>query len=492
LVHKGFQKRSRYEGRYKMGFVLPSPKTLKTGAQIARQVIPADVREEYQRLYGKAWEERWRADPGAPKAEQKKSYAEWYAEIWRRIDVLRAAKRGDAIELKRTDAAALAGEWYTWFVARHEENPGKPDRWEQEFWWFVSELQSLAPEEVREQPMRGLEWSRDPEVRAGIKPIIADVAHTAQFLASRGVVPTSQARALFLDFVVDRYVDALLLLERRARNDYSPDDAPQMFPKFVLPQRRSTDNPSPRQLYEAWAEARKPASATISRWTLVIDDLEAEFSGPNSQPLTEDTAQAWAVRKITAERSAATVKEVWLNSVNTVYRWAKDQRVIANNPFAAVNVTVPRKTKNRESNAFTAEEAQTILRAAAAVQNTKTAFNAAKRWVPWLCAYSGARAGEITQLRGADVQRRGEFYVMLLLPEAGTIKTREARTVPLHAHLIEQGFIEFVQARGKGPLFYEKGKDEQSVRDPMRPKRPRAGRTRARLAKWIRAWHCGP
>jgi integrase len=469
-----------------MGFVLPAPKTLKSGALTARQVIPADVRDEYQRLYGKAWEERWRADPGMSKAEQKQSYAAWYSEISRRIGALRAAKRGAAIELTRTDAAALAGEWYTWFVARHEEAPGKPERWDEEFWRFVDELRQLAPDEVRAEPIRGLEWTRDPEIRAGIKPVVADLARTAQFLASRGVALTSGAQALFLDFVVDSYVDALNLLERRARNDYSPDDTPQTFPKFSLPQRRGTDNQSPRKLYEAWAAARKPAPATISRWAPVFDDLEATFSGPNSQPLTEDTAQSWAVGRITAERSAATVKEVWVNAAVTVYGWAKEQRLLADNPFVAVKVTVPRSRRNRESKAFNADEARTILRAAMATNDKASVFAAAKRWVPWICAYSGARAGEITQLRGADVQRRGEFYVMRLLPEAGTIKTGEARTVPLHEHLIEQGFIAFVEARGKGPLFYEPSKEEPSSEDPMRPKRPRAGRTRARLAKWVR------
>jgi integrase len=470
-----------------MGFVLPKPKALRSGALTARQVIPADVREEYQRLYGKAWEERWRADPGMSTAEQKQSYAGWYAEIWKRFDAIRSAKRGDAIELTRTEAAALAGEWYAWFVARHEENPGKPQRWESELWWFVDELQRFAPDEVRAEPMRDLEWTRDPEIRAGIRPIVADVGHTTQFLTSRGIALTSRAQSVFLDFVVDGYVDALSLLERRARNDYTPDDTAQAFPKFSLPQRRSSDGQSPRKLYEAWAAARKPAASTISRWNPVFDDLEVAFSGPNAQPLTDDTAQAWAVEKRTDERSAATVKDVWVNAAATVYQWGKDQRLIAHNPFAAVKVTVPRKTRNRENDAFTAEEAQTILRAATAVRDTKRAFNAAKRWVPWLCAYSGARAGEITQLRGTNVQRRGEFYVMRLLPDAGTIKTREARTVPLHEHLIEQGFIEFVEARGKGPLFYEKkGTDEQSAKDPMRPKRPRAGRTRARLAKWVR------
>jgi|ERR1700733_13876011 hypothetical protein len=76
----------------------------------------------------------------------------------------------------------------------------------------------------------------------------------------------------------------------------------------------------------------------------------------------------------------------------------------------AVNVTVPREIKNRESAAATIDEARTILRAATAVKETNKAFDAAKRWVPWLCAYSGASCGEITQLRGIDIEQRGDFH----------------------------------------------------------------------------------
>jgi integrase len=336
-------------------------------------------------------------------------------------------------------------------------------------------------------PSRDLEWTRDPEIRAGIGPVIADVGHTAQFLASRGIVLTNQAQALFLDFVVDNYVDALGLLERRARNDYGPDETPQTFPKLSLPQEHRADAQSPRELFGAWAAARNAAKSSINRWNTVFDDLDAQFSGPNAQPLTEDTAQAWSVEKITPERSAATVRGVWVKAATTVYGWAKGQRLIALNPFAAVKVTVPRKIRNRENEAFTAEEARMILRAASAVQFTTTTFSAAKRWVPWLCAYSGARAGEITQLRGVDLERRGDCYVMRLLPEAGSIKTGEARTVPVHEHLIEQGFIQFVQARGKGPLFYAKGNSSDPANeDLMRPKRPPAVRARERLAGWVR------
>jgi integrase len=170
-----------------------------------------------------------------------------------------------------------------------------------------------------------------------------------------------------------------------------------------------------------------------------------------------------------------------------VYAWAKSERLVSKNPFAAVTVTVPRKIKNRENDAFTDEEWRTILRASMAIKSTTNPSDAAKRWLPWLCAYSGARAGEITQLRGIDIEQRGDFHVMKFRPEAGTIKTGEARTVPLHEHIIEQGFLEFVHKRGKGPLFYKKDNTvNQTAEDPMRPKRPRAAIVRIQVAKWAR------
>jgi integrase len=103
----------------------------------------------------------------------------------------------------------------------------------------------------------------------------------------------------------------------------------------------------------------------------------------------------------------------------------------------------------------------------------------------WLCAYSGARAGEITQLRGVDVTKRGAFHVMKLTPEAGTIKTNEARVVPIHEHLVAQGFLEFVRRIGKGPLFYNERVSAGSD-DPLNPRRTPAVSTRASLGDWVR------
>jgi integrase len=467
-----------------MGFVLPKPKTLKNGAVRARQVIPADVRDEYQRLYGKGWEELWRAEPGTSAAEQKRQYAVWYAEIWRRIEAIRAAKRGDGVDLTRKDAAGLAGDWYVWFVARHENNPGKPDQWDEALWWFVDELRQFAPEEVRAEPMRDLEWARDPEIREGIRPVIADVGHTAQFLASRGVTLTKEGQALFLDFVVDNYVDALSLLERRARNDYSPDTKPQEFPKFEK-RRQEHAGATPLELFTEWVRVAKPRASTITRWRAVFMELDRHFPERAADSITADEAQTWAVSLVGEGRSARTVADVWITAARRVCAWGVKQRKISNNPFAETNVTVPREVRTRERE-FTDAEAKIILKAALAIIDTRKPFPAACRWVPWLCAYSGARAGEITQLRGQDVFSSNGITVMRLTPEAGTMKTGP-RTVPIHEHVIEQGFLEYVVARGKGPLFYDPAPAHQSTSDdPTSPRRARYVKQRERLAHWVR------
>jgi integrase len=75
---------------------------------------------------------------------------------------------------------------------------------------------------------------------------------------------------------------------------------------------------------------------------------------------------------------------------------------------------------------------------------------------------------------------------MKLTPEAGSIKTNTYRDVPLHGDLIAQGFLDFVAARGKGPLFYNVEEGKPDAGDVTNPRRPRAVKTRERLAAWVR------
>jgi integrase len=217
----------------------------------------------------------------------------------------------------------------------------------------------------------------------------------------------------------------------------------------------------------------------------VFLDLERYFESKSADDISEDDARQWSQQLITHDRKPHTVNSVWLTAAHTVFGWAQKQRLITSNPFKGLRVTEPRRVKHRETQAFLPVEWTTILKASSVVGTPKTTFQGAQRWVPWLCAYSGARPGEITQLRGMDIEPRGKIHVMKLTPEAGTIKTGKARTVPIHAHVIEQGFLEFVRSHGNGPLFYNPIEDSGSS-DPLKPKRPRSVSTRQRLAEWVR------
>ena len=163
-------------------------------------------------------------------------------------------------------------------------------------------------------------------------------------------------------------------------------------------------------------------------------------------------------------------------------------RKLSSNPFKGVAVTQPRKVRTRETDEFSPAEAKLILNASLEFEKmSERPFDAARRWVPWLCAYTGARAGEITQLRGKDVVKEEGIWVLKITPDAGTVKTKEPRTVPLHEHLIEQGIIDFVSTKNGGPLFYSEQTSSKEIKDdPTNPSRPRSVKTRERLADWVR------
>jgi integrase len=462
-----------------------------TGTTKSRKAIPKDVRAEYRRLYGVGHEAILVVPAGTSKAQAKALHGQWLAEVETRIERIRAAAKGDGQPLTQRNALALAGLWYSWFIARHEDAPGPEANWAErkehltERVWYPH-----APVEHHEDPDpdRSWPWTQWPEVREAVRPEVAEMALTATFLASEGLALTPDARILFVDAVSERLFSAYALLEQRARGDYSRDSYPDTFPAYVDQRRSASSGMSIWELFGAYVAARQPAKGTINRWRAVFKHLEAEFPAATAGALTEGNARAWKDKLVTPRRKAVTVDAVWLPAAKTVFSWGLQEKHVSVNPFVGVKVDVPKAIVLREEGrAFNSEEAQVILRASSAIVNLRDAFPRAQRWVMWVCAYSGARSGEITQLRGSDVTQRGDMFVMRLTPEAGPIKTSTARTVPLHEHLIAQGFIDFVRAQGNGPLFYNVRQASVAEIDPLNPERSPSIKTRGRLGAWVRA-----
>ncbi|WP_072817396.1 hypothetical protein [Bradyrhizobium erythrophlei] len=96
----------------------------------SRKAIPVEVLEAYRHTYGlKGWEERLTLPSGLPRYEAIRRHKEWLVEIETRIAKLRAAAKGEAQPLTRTEALALAGRWYAWFIEHHQKDLRLPSHW---------------------------------------------------------------------------------------------------------------------------------------------------------------------------------------------------------------------------------------------------------------------------------------------------------------------------------------------------------------------------
>jgi integrase len=223
-------------------------------------------------------------------------------------------------------------------------------------------------------------------------------------------------------------------------------------------------------LFEEWwreakAAGRKPSTYesyrnTVSTFRAFLTHNDAGRVTPEAVVAFKDHRLQSVNAKTGRAISPKTVRGSDLAALSTIFKWAVANRKVASDPTQGVKVSVPKVAKLR-SKGLTDIESAAILRAALAHQGgrERPCMTAAKQWVPWLCAYTGARVGELAQLRREDLKLDGEHWIVRITPEAGTVKTNEAREVVLHPHLIELGFAKFVRACAPGHLFLRPRED---------------------------------
>jgi len=234
------------------------------------------------------------------------------------------------------------------------------------------------------------------------------------------------------------------------------------------------------QMFADYAAEGKLAPATVKRWKPCVDSLVAHVGHDDALRITAENILSWK-NELLKSRDPATVRNAYLGSVKATYAWGINNLRVKTNPVVGIKVKIPRKVRLRAAS-FTKDEARLILSSALGDFNNLTEhYQRAFRWVPWLCAYSGARVGEIAQMRGCDVFERDGYWVMNITPEAGSTKTSYARLVPVHEHLVEQGFLAMVAEAGDGALFY----NSRLARGGS-AKNPQSKKVGERIAKWVK------
>lgn len=399
---------------------------------------------------------------------------------WTRL-LERAEKPKDV--LTREQIVSLSGELYRALIAEHGADPGEPGRWARK----LHEIQRALPEHLRSGKapstfFQGWYFEIGPQAQHFVGGKIEGL------LEREGLSVTWETRIKLCMAGATAVAQAYRELEKRANDDYRPDPDGQRFPEWkgLVKTRIDAEPVAWTDVYALYERTSKPAPSSVKRQKGVITAFFSFLDHEDMTRVTKGDVQRWVDHRQT-KVSDRTVRDADFAHPRTLFLFAKGRDLIANAPFDGVQVTVKDEPKTRDRE-FTLDEAERILKASLIEPGKRmtTEGAAARRWVPWLCAYTGARVNEITQARANDVaqekSRNGQMiWCIKVTPEAGSVKTHEARLIPLHPHLIEQGFLEYVESRAGVHLFYDPGRARNgSAANPQYKK------TGERLARWVR------
>lgn len=373
------------------------------------------------------------------------------------LDSFWQSLRTGPVSLTHKQTVALAGEAYRELVAAFEDNPGHAGAWEAVIRLHASKMASdMATLE---------EW---------YGPTIDEV------LARHRLIIDGQSReALFIRVGV-ALVQAADRLRRNAQGDYSADEMVGRFPSFTKPDApRLTAADSVAKghtitgLVDGWWSEAKAAGKAYSTYEAYERTARqfVDFLGHNdANAVTTDDVIRYKDHRLENGASLKTIGGSDLSGIRSLYKWGVANRKVDHNPVTDVRVIVPKRSQVRPKG-FTDKEARTLLAHSLRHQRGRESakMSAAKRWVPWLCAYTGARLGEMVQLRKQDLRNEGDHWIITITPEAVTVKDKDFREVPLHPHLVEMGFPDFVSNSGEGFLFFKpSSSSEKDIRGAWR------------------------
>jgi len=449
----------------------------KTGVYWFRRRVPADLRDKIRAAIVQKTLRTKNAD------EAKSRYIDVAKEVddeWRKLR--RRPSRPQAAppaRLTRKQIRGILGEFHRWLVAKQENDTNRLQEWRKR----SSFLNTVVGPKARRIGGAGAYFSRE------IKEFLAEKEIVVEDDWDRYVLTTSAGRAGLMAMQS--------LIARATAGDYSDPPELAKYPQWSLVE--PTLNIASRSLSveKDWATFSTECSlkpSTIKAWRPVLEKLAVFLGRDNVADASRKQAIAWKDALLARGLKQKTVAETYLAAARSFFNWGLANDKTRSNPFSDIRLRIPKPTKLRPKS-LKDEEAVLILSETLRPVNRRTSdeFRAAKRWIPWLLAYLGARVNEITQMRGCDltprwvtieidgVKRTVEIWVLQITPEAGGVKTDEAREVPLHPHLVEQGFPEFVKTRGDGPIFY----------DPKRRRngsdvRPQYQKVADKLADWVR------
>lgn len=470
--------------------VLPMPRPIKhktTGVYYLRIRVPSDLRENAKGrtvvLTVGSRKAKVTVGDDVKVSLQTKDWTE-AKERFRIADMdLQAiweGLRNGPVKLTNKQVFALAGRFYRMFAEGLENEPGGAVRWQ-----HVKAANAVV---ANGGPNGRLLIGTEAKFKATADALEKRFGSFLDlFLDQEGLEVEPESRFRLLRAFKDAGDLSADKLERNAQGDYSPDANVARYPAWASPVAQPEQPKayvSIGHLFDLWKKQHQSlggAQSSVRRWEPVIDQFITFLGHDNAEKVTRPDVVRWRQELLDSGKiSPNTFKKVNRAALNSVFAIGVDNLKISANPVDGVKAPAQKRILERPKG-FTKEEAEKILKAALAAETDPRHMAAhtrfARRWLPWLGAYTGARMGEMAQLRKQDLYEKNGLHCVRITPEAGAVKDKEVRVIPLHPHLIEQGFVEAVKSKPEGPLFYPKKTTNAAPWDVPRDN----------LAKWVRA-----
>lgn len=433
-----------------------------TGIYWFRKRVP----DELQKLVGKR-EEKQSLGTRDP-AEAKRKHLAVLSSVEERWANLRTGPRS----LTEREAHEIAQYAYDYWLATFGDNPSDHP-------WKIALGEKLfpPPESLwNRPPSTGFEWEKvkdEGEIFEMEGYCVRSADERLKFLGLPADDANRQKLAKALASAIQR---ASLVLAEWAKGNLGHGKVPAPIAAgfgeghAALPAKAKEPVPFD-DLIKGWASEKKPAAKTLYAWKAVVEKLKKAIGHDDAARLTPDDMVRWKASLIESGFKPKTIRDAHLVPIRAILQWAVDNRKLPTNPAERITMEVKKKAAGSRRG-YTDPEAKIVLRAAAAEKDP------VKRWVPWLCAYSGARVAEICQLRREDIVEIDDIWCFKVDPQAGSIKTAGSeRVVPLHPALIEAKFLDFVRKVKKGPLFADLPEDRFGSR---------GGNGTKVLGRWVR------
>ncbi len=378
-----------------------------------------------------------------------------------------ASLRSGPKRLTAAEVEALVGVWYRENLEAWSADPGAAEHWEAAALYLPG----------------GDDPGDDVDRARFVKPYAERLLHSHNLSVDAGSFER------LADRLFRRMLDLFERMAMRAGGNFSPDPVLAEFPPWAPaalvagPGGGLTFD----AMFERWTNEVERAPGTVTETRAILRAFQEHVGHDDPAKVETADVERWRDALLIKGPSGqplrrSTVQRKYLAALSTVYRASqgRGRGRLSGNPVEGAWFRGRQFSDSEEVRAYNADEVARILRACR--HETLPEL----RWLPWLMVYTGARFREAVQCVDSDIrEHEGIVYLSINRDhEWKRVKGKPGqaspslRDVPLHRHLMAEGFGDYVKSLDPTGFLFPRLK-------PRPDGRPNEGRPVTSLRTWV-------